>query len=155
MDPDGGVHLLAVSADNRWVHGYPDVAALLATANQGDGDGEGRGGVDFFDSQGRRHAPVFDAKWQLVGLVETMDEVVPGMLERRLQEIRQNAESIIRVTLSTATGSEAAIWMGALAALEGTQFDDMTAALGLLDPPDQQLTHLRDPLHNAIAHGIF
>lgn len=90
-DAAGTLSLLAIARDNSVAHGYVDIEELLRSKTFLT-----RAGVEFFDSSGRRLAPVFNATWQLVGLEPTADEPDPRGIQRRLVTMIQKVNLYVR-----------------------------------------------------------
>src|SRR5256714_4928136 len=72
----------AIAGDDSWAHPFPDVSHLLDHGNAAPTQGPPRG-IEFFDTDGYRLAPVFDATWRLDGLARTTDP--PGARAVRLR----------------------------------------------------------------------
>lgn len=81
--------ILLIASDNTFAHTYADLAELLAEPAEGDKLG---GAVEFFDSTGRRLAPVFDPQWLLTDLRPSGDPVDPATVQQRLQAVRDHVE---------------------------------------------------------------
>ncbi|WFE25986.1 hypothetical protein O7623_21845 [Solwaraspora sp. WMMD791] len=88
--PDG--RILLIAADDTFAHTYADLAELLAEPADGDKFG---GAVEFFDTTGRRLAPIFDAQWQLTGLAPAGGPVDPAAVQQRLQAVRDHVEGFL------------------------------------------------------------
>jgi hypothetical protein len=76
--------VLAIGAENNFVHVYKDEAALLRDGDIGAGVGESRFPLEFFDSDGQRLAGVYDGEWRLTRLVPTDDDPRPRRLAERV-----------------------------------------------------------------------
>ncbi|RKN47617.1 hypothetical protein [Micromonospora endolithica] len=90
--PSGGAadsRILLIASDNTFAHTYSDLAELLAEPAEGDRLG---GAVEFFDSTGRRLAPVFDPQWTLVDLRPGDEPADPTAIQRRLRAVRDHVE---------------------------------------------------------------
>src|SRR5688572_29664525 len=57
--------IIAISADNTWLHIFPSVKVMLDTR---DARRASLGPIDFFDSRGRQLAAVLGDSWTLEGL---------------------------------------------------------------------------------------
>jgi hypothetical protein len=77
--------ILAVDVANRFAHLYLDVAHLLSTHESGNYDASR--GLEFFDLDGYRLAPAFDANWTLLDLVKISSAVPTDELETRLEAV--------------------------------------------------------------------
>jgi hypothetical protein len=90
-DVAGRLSIVAITCDNSTAHGYINVDELLGSKGFPTPDV----GVEFFDSSGRRLAPVFDARWQLIGLQPTADEPDLRECQRRLSVMVEKVNSYV------------------------------------------------------------
>jgi len=77
--------VFVIDVQDRFAHLFHGVADLLATHESGHV--EPPRGLDFFDQDGQRLAPVFDATWRLVGLVKTNDKPDAEGVQKRLADV--------------------------------------------------------------------
>lgn len=87
------VQPIVISTGNSFAHAYSSLADLLSEKDLG---GSAHGGLEFFDRQGRRLTPVFSQTWELEGLVPTLDEPDPELVQGRLQAVVQHVADYIR-----------------------------------------------------------
>jgi hypothetical protein len=79
--------LLAIGAQNDFLHAYPDAQTLIAERDVGAGVGEQPLALEFFDSHGQRYAGRYDPEWRLLGLVPSADPPDPEQLRRRVEGV--------------------------------------------------------------------
>jgi hypothetical protein len=85
-DGSEAANLLAIANDNSWLHVYPDVHTMLLEDDIGTG-GDHAGGIEFFDNEGHRLAPIFSPKWGLVGLTTAEDKADPDYVRARMRSV--------------------------------------------------------------------
>lgn len=79
----GNVNVLAIACDNSWLHVYDDVSTLLQDDDIG-AKNDATGGMEFFDRDGRRLAPVFTSTWTLMDLAPTGEAPDPEAVRERM-----------------------------------------------------------------------
>lgn len=77
--------VFVIDVDDRFAHLFPSVSDLLTT--QEALPAHPPRGLDFFDQDGQRLAPVFDESWCLKGLVKTTEKADPGAVQTRLAAV--------------------------------------------------------------------
>ncbi len=77
--------VFVLDVNDRFAHLFANVADLLGTHETDHADPPR--GLDFFDQDGQRLAPVFDETWRLSGLVKTADKPDPGAGQTRLAAV--------------------------------------------------------------------
>lgn len=88
--------ILAIGSQNTFLHVYDDERELLADDDIGAGVGESRFPLEFFDSEGRRLAGVYDGQWRLIRLMPTAEESDPDALQRRVQQVTEHLRASIK-----------------------------------------------------------
>jgi hypothetical protein len=153
MRAENGLSIVVIRSDDSRAHIYLDVRQLLKSKLDPDRD---RGAVEFFSTAGHRLAPVFDAQWQLLDLVETADKPQPELILQRLRAIvrhmrrylRENPEAAERAGLTMEDG------LARLPSLREATLEEAlevwTKVLG-----HDLGSHSREPWHNFWVHGIF
>jgi len=84
---------IVLASDNSFAHAYGSVTEMLTEKDLG---GKAQGAVEFFDLAGRRLAPVLSDSWELEGLVPTLDDPDPELVQARLQAVVQHVREYIR-----------------------------------------------------------
>ncbi|SHN47401.1 hypothetical protein [Cryptosporangium aurantiacum] len=74
--------VFVIDVNDRFAHLFSSVTDLLATHEAAPA--EPPRGLDFFDQDGQRLAPVFDETWRLSGLVKTDEKPEPEAVQARL-----------------------------------------------------------------------
>ncbi|MFY1669851.1 hypothetical protein ACN27G_07800 [Plantactinospora sp. WMMB334] len=91
--PGTEIEPIVIASDNSFAHAYGSVAEMLGEKDIG---AKAQGGLEFFDKAGRRLAPVFSHAWELEGLVPTLDDPEPELIQGRLQAVVQHVGDYIR-----------------------------------------------------------
>ncbi|AVT32776.1 MULTISPECIES: hypothetical protein [unclassified Plantactinospora] len=84
---------IVIASDNSFAHAYGSVAEMLSEKDIG---AKAQGGLEFFDKAGRRLAPVLSHAWELEGLVPTLEDPDPELVQGRLQAVVQHVGDYIR-----------------------------------------------------------
>ncbi|GIG91588.1 hypothetical protein [Plantactinospora endophytica] len=84
---------ILIASDNSFAHAYGSVAEMLSEKDIG---AMAQGGLEFFDRAGRRLAPVLSHAWELEGLVPTLEDPDPELIQGRLQAVVQHVADHIR-----------------------------------------------------------
>jgi hypothetical protein len=155
--------VLAIGGENNFVHVYKDEAALLRDGDIGAGVGESRFPLEFFDSDGRRLAGVYDGSWQLARLVPTEDDPQPRRLAERVAGVLLYMRTYIEehpevMRLYGLTQQEALALFAApkpgqdlrvsLAPMLAVDLEDDHVPVGVLGDDDD-----RGIMHNIFHHG--
>lgn len=74
--------VFVLDVTDHFAHLFTDVDDLLSS--HATGAHEPSRGLEFFDQDGCRLAPVFDSSWTLVGLVKAGDKAEPELVRSRL-----------------------------------------------------------------------
>ena len=153
-NPHTGLLAVAHGAAGSRAHLYHSPKAMLSDRAVGAGDGDRS--MEFFDADGYRLAPVFDAGWQFVSLRRTDDaadsDLVLARFRSVVDEVRayliDNADDLV------AHGLDVHVGLGLLADLDGldlpTSFQKGRVVFGHDFEPDHG-----SALHNWLVHGIF
>ncbi|MEV4811008.1 hypothetical protein [Micromonospora avicenniae] len=94
------VQPVVIATDDTFAHAYSSVSEMLSDRNL-----RAKGGVEFFDRSGRRLAPLLTDAWEVRGLVPTVDEPDPALLQRRLVAVVQHVGDYIRRHPEVVAGS--------------------------------------------------
>ncbi|TQS45032.1 hypothetical protein [Cryptosporangium phraense] len=150
--------VFVIDVNDRFAHLFTSVPDLLGTHEKGHV--EPPRGLDFFDQDGRRLAPVFDECWQLVGLVETNEEPDPQAIQARLAAVfafLAEYTSGHPTEIADDYGLSVDEALGELPQLAGKSLSDSIAALGgVTHYPADAGTEQKDPgnwFHN-LMHKI-
>lgn len=77
--------VFVIDVNDRFAHLFTSVTDLLATHETGHVDPPR--GLDFYDQDGQRLAPVFDEAWRLAGLTKTDEKPEPQAVQARLAAV--------------------------------------------------------------------
>ncbi len=88
--------ILAIGAQDDFLHVYHDAQELLGDHKIGAGEEERCGPLEFFDSAGYRLAGTYSPTWQLQGLTRTADSADPTQLRQRVQSCIDHLRSYIK-----------------------------------------------------------
>jgi hypothetical protein len=157
--PTIGGDILVVATDNAWVHVYTDVPSLLADDRVlGAGSetvlGDCAAGVEFYDADGRRYAPVFDS-WKLTDLRPVPDRPDPARVAARLCTVMWRiSRQIVLHPDEIPQGRDPMVALAALPDLDGKDLKQCIAELRAAHFGDRP-TILRTPgdwLHVLFCH---
>lgn len=77
--------VFVIDVNDRFAHLFGNIGDLLATRE--GGHLQPPRGLDFFDQDGQRLAPVFDETWTLRGLVKTNEKPDPVAVQSRIAAV--------------------------------------------------------------------
>ncbi|GIJ27445.1 hypothetical protein Vqi01_26070 [Micromonospora qiuiae] len=135
--------ILLIANDDTFAHTYLDLHQLLAEQSEGD---ELRGAVEFFDTTGRRLAPVLDAQWRLVDLRPSSEPADPAAVRRRLEAVRDHLERFLRANPELL----APYRLGVAEAVDALPLLDGTLTDAIDEMPWHHRSHRGNFLHNAM-----
>ncbi|MFC6020073.1 hypothetical protein ACFP2T_28245 [Plantactinospora solaniradicis] len=141
---------IIIASDNSFAHAYGSVAEMLSEKDIG---AKSQGALEFFDLAGRRLAPVLSQAWELEGLLPTLDDPEPELVQARLQAVIQHVRDYIRRNPDVLADSGMSV-RGALDALPeigaGTLAEDAAKFPGGGTDSDTMLRTDGNWLHNAM-----
>lgn len=91
--PANEIAPIVIASDNSFAHAYGSVPEMLSEKDLG---AKSQGALEFFDLAGRRLAPIFSDAWELEGLLPTLDDPDPELVQARLQAVVQHVREYIR-----------------------------------------------------------
>jgi hypothetical protein len=146
--------ILIIRGDDSGAHLYADKSQLLISTVPGPA--EDPGAVEFFSTGGRRLAPVFNPRWQLIDLEQTSDKPQPELVLRRLRATVRNMRAYLRDNQDLVEKAGLKVEDG-LALLPNLRLVSLDAAVEkwsrVFGHPGR--TDVADPWHNFWVHGIL
>ncbi|GAA0229150.1 hypothetical protein [Cryptosporangium japonicum] len=122
--------VFVIDVNDRFAHLFGNVSDLLAT-HEGVHLQPPRG-LDFFDQDGQRLAPVFDETWTLRGLVKTNEKPDPAAVQTRIAAVFAHLAEYTSShpdEISEDYGLSVDEALGELPALDGKSLTDSIAVL--------------------------